>query len=263
MRTVFLKELKLNIKNLLIWSLTIGLLGLACIVIYKSMQADMKNMADAFSNMGAFADAFGMSTLSIATLKGYFATEIGTIHGLGGGLFAAIIAIGMLSKEEEAHTGEFLFSLPLSRSKVVLAKCVCIAVMLVVFTVICAALYALGFVALGEGIPAKEFLTFMGMQLVMDIEIAAICFFVSALSGKNKMGLGLGIALICYMFDLIGRVVPDLKEYLFLGPYSFSNASEIFSGADISSKALIVAAAVTVLCIAGAFICYNRRDLAS
>ena len=113
MKTVFKRELLLNIKNLLIWSLSVGALGLVCILLYQSMEGEMKDMADAFSNMGAFSEAFGMSTLSIASLKGYFATEIGAVHGLGSGMFAAIIAINIISKEEDAHTGEFLFYLPL------------------------------------------------------------------------------------------------------------------------------------------------------
>ncbi|MCR5594619.1 MAG: ABC transporter permease [Lachnospiraceae bacterium] len=263
MISVFLKEMKLNTKNLLIWSLTVGGLGLACILLYQSMQGDMKEMADAFSNMGAFSDAFGMSTLSIATLKGYFATEVGTVHGLGSGMFAAIIAIGIISKEEEGHTGEFLFSLPVSRTKVLAAKGLCISVMLLVFTLICGILYAIGFVMLSEEIPTGEFVTFMLRQLLMNAEIAGICFAISSLSGKNRMGTGLGLAMIFYVYDLIGRVVPDMKDYLYLGPYSYANASEIFSGEKVSVSAVIIALIITVSGVIFAFVRYNKRDLAS
>ena len=140
MKTVFLKELRLGLKGFLIWSLSVGILGLACILLYSSMEGDMKQMADAFSNMGAFSDAFGMSTLSIATLKGYFATEVGAVHGLGSAMFASILAIGILSKEEEGHSGEFLLSLPVSRRGIVAAKGLSVLILLFAFTVICGAL---------------------------------------------------------------------------------------------------------------------------
>ena len=263
MKTIFLKELKLNLKNFLIWSLAVGGMGLACIMLYSSMEGEMKNMADAFSNMGAFSDAFGMSTLSIASIKGYFATEVGTVHGLGGAMFAAILAIGILSKEEEGHSGEFLLSLPVSRSKVVIAKGMCVAVMLVAFTVLCTILYIIGFAALGEELPASEFFRFMGMQLLMNFEIAAVCFAISSISGKNRMGLGIGIAMICYFYDIIGRVVPDLKDSLFVGPFSYANASEIFSGADTPTGAIVVAVIAVAAGIAVSFVIYNKRDLAS
>ena len=262
MKAVLKRELIINIKNMLIWSICVGALGLVCILLYQSMKGDMKEMADAFSNMGAFSDAFGMSTLSIATLKGYFATEVGTVHGLGSGMFAAIIAINIISKEEDGHTGEFIFSFPMSRSRVLAAKALCVAVMLVVFTVVCTVFYIIGFKALGEDIP-EEFFVFMGRQLVMNAEISGICFGLSSLAGKNRMGLGLGMALIFYSYDVMGRVVPDLKDYLFVGPYSYANASEIFTDADTPVKGLILAAVIFICGIVFAFWNFNRRDLAS
>ncbi len=263
MKTIFIKELRLNFKNLLIWSLTVGGMGLVCILLYKSMEGEMAQMADAFSNMGAFSDAFGMSTLSIATLAGFFATEVGTVHGLGSAMFAAIVAIGILSKEEEGHSCEFLLSMPVSRKKVVTAKGLCVAVMLVAFTLVCGLLYVLGFVMLGEEMPMGEFVIFMLRQLLMNVEIAGICFGISALSGKNRMGTGIGIAMIFYVYDLMGRVIPDMKEFLFVGPFSYTNASEIFSGTKPEVAAFIVAAALIICGIACAYAVYDRRDLAS
>ena len=263
MKSVLKRELSLNLKNLLIWSISVGALGLVCILMYQSMEGEMKEMADAFSNMGAFSEAFGMSTLSIATLKGYFATEVGTVHGLGSAMFAAIIAISIISREEDAHTGEFLFSLPLSRSSILTAKAITVAMMLVVFTVVCAVFYMVGFAVLQEEMPMDQFYTFMGRQLFMNLEIAAICFAFSSLKGKNRVGLGLGMALLFYSYDLFGRVVPDLKEYLFIGPFSYANASEIFTDASFPGKGIAVGA-VTLLCsVSFAFWYFGKRDLAS
>ncbi len=74
MKAIFQRELKLNLVQFLVWSLAVGLLGLSCILMFTSMEGEVMEMADAFSNMGAFSDAFGMSTLSIATMKGFFST---------------------------------------------------------------------------------------------------------------------------------------------------------------------------------------------
>ena len=169
MKTIFLKELKLNVKNLLIWSLVAGGVGLVCILLYRSMQNEIAGIGDAFSDMGFFSDAFGMSTLSMATLAGYFAVEVGTVHGLGSGMFAALIAIRILSKEEESHSGEFLLSLPVSRKKVVAAKGLCLLCLFAAFTLICGCLYVLGFASMGEELPAKEFILFMLGQFLMLI----------------------------------------------------------------------------------------------
>lgn len=263
MKTIYTRELKNNLKYFLIWSLVVGGLGMACLLMFDSMKGDMANMADSFSKMGAFSDAFGMSTLSIATVKGFFATEVGTVHGLGGAMFAAILAICILSKEEEGHTGEFLLSLPVKRWKVVASKGMCVLTMILGFTLVCGVLYAIGFAVLGEELPTSEFLSFLLRQMLMNLEVAGICFAISALSGRNRMGLGIGIALICYIFDLIGRVVPAIKDYIFLGPYSYANASEILSGQATPVGAILLGLALTLITPAFAIWWYNRRDLAA
>ena len=54
-----------------------------------------------------------------------------------------------------------------------------------------------------------------------------------------------------------------MKDYLFLGPYSYTNASEIFAGKETSKEALLVAAVVLLSGIVFAFFYYDKRDLAS
>lgn len=263
MLTVCKHELKLGFKTLLIWSLSVGLMGLLCILLYTSMDGEMAEMADSFSNMGAFSDAFGMSTLSIATISGFFATEVGTVHGLGSAMFAAILAAVILSKEEDGHTGEFLYSLPVSRGSAVTAKCLSVLINLVAFTVICGLLYVLGFAMLGEEVPWKEMITFLARMLLMNVEVASLALVISAASAKNRLGAGLGLALILYAYDLIGRVVPDLKDYLFVGPFSFANASEIFAGKETPAGAIILATVLIVTALASTYMIYLKKDLAS
>ena len=121
MVTIYKHEIRDYCKSLFIWALCVGGMGAMCILLFSGMQESMENMAENFASMGAFSDAFGMSQLSIATLKGFYATEIGTIHALGGAMFAAVVSANMLSKEEDGHTSEFLFSLPIARGKAVMA----------------------------------------------------------------------------------------------------------------------------------------------
>lgn len=263
MSAIFKQELKLNLKSLLIWALTVGGLGFICVMMYRSMEGDVMEMADSFSNMGAFSEAFGMSTLSIATLAGFFATEVGTVHGLGSAMFAAFLASCMLSKEEDGHTGEFLYSLPVSRWKVVTSKCLAVIVNLILFTVICGIFYVMGFVCLGEDVLWEELIRFLLSMLFMNVEVASLALLVSAVSQRNRMGVGLGIALVLYVSDITGRVVPDMKDYLFVEPFSFTNASEIFAGIDAPEYSIPIAVIVTIAALAATYAVYLKRDLAS
>ncbi len=263
MRTIYTHEIKNSIKALFIWFICVGSMGFACILLFASMKESMESIAESFASMGAFSDAFGMSQLSMATLPGFYATEVGAIQGLGGAMFAAIISTSMLSKEEDGHTSEFLLSLPISRRKTVAAKWCATATLIFLFQILCVALYLLGILILGEKMPMDKFFQFHAFQFLMNLELGAICYGLSAFMKKNKIGLGLGIVLFFYAYDLIARVVPDLSDSKFLSPYSYANPSVIFSGGDPDKTALVFGMAILLVAIATAHIVYAKRDLAA
>ncbi len=263
MSTIYKHEMKILYKTLLIWTLAVGGMCFVCILLFNSMKDEMEGMAESFSQMGSFADAFGMSKLSIATLEGFYSTEIGTIHSLGAAMFAAIISMIMLSKEEDGHTSEFLFTLPVSRGKVITSKLIAVITNVIIFNVISVGAYTLGIVILGEDIDFDRFFLYHGMQLLMHLEIAGICFGLSAFMKKNKLGLGLGIVMIFYAYDLMSRVIPDLSDYKILSPFSYSNAADIFSTGQVEVPALVLGMVVMAVCVLAAYIRYGKRDLAA
>ena len=247
---------------LLIWFLCVGIMGTACILLFSSMKESMGAMAGMMASMGAFADAFGMSQLSIATLAGFYSAEVGTIHALGGAMFAAIISTVILSKEEDGHTSEFLFSLPVSRGKVIAAKWWAAAVHVVLFNVLCVVLYLTGIRILGEEMPMPEFFLYHGMQILMQLEIAAICFAFSAFLKKNKLGIGLGIVLLLYAADMMARVISDLKKCKLFSPFSYANAADILSTGSVDTAAVVIGIVLLAAGIVCAHVVYGKRDLA-
>lgn len=263
MSTIYKHEMKSLYKTLLIWTLAVGGLCFVCILLFNSMKEEMAGMAESFSQMGAFADAFGMSQLSIATLEGFYATEVGTVHSLGAAMFAAIISMVMLSKEEDGHTGEFLFTLPVSRTKVITAKFAAVITNVIIFNVSSVGAYTLGIVILGENIDFARLFLYHGMQFLMHLELAGICFGLSAFMKKNKLGVGLGIVMIFYAYDLMARVIPDLSDYKLLSPYSYSNAADIFSTGEVEVPSLVLGMIVMTVCVSAAYVRYGRRDLAA
>lgn len=262
MFTVYKHEIKEYSKSLLIWVLCVGGMGASCILLFSGMQESMEGMAENFASMGAFSDAFGMSQLSIATLKGFYATEVGTIHALGGAMFAAIVSANILSKEEDGHTSEFLFSLPIARGKAVMAKWLAAMSHILLFNLLCVLLYLLGILFLGEEMPAGEFILYHGMQLLMQIEIAAVCFALSAFQKKNKPGLALGIVLLLYAFDLVARVIPDLSDFKLLSPFSYANAADLLGTGDVYASAAVLGVIVLAASVCTAHILYVKKDLA-
>ena len=89
--TIFKQEIKSQKLSIAIWSLSIGLLIAACVLMYPDMESQMEGVNDMFSSMGSFTQAFGMDKLNFGTLVGYYAIECGNVLGLGGAFFAALV----------------------------------------------------------------------------------------------------------------------------------------------------------------------------
>ena len=263
MSVIYRHEIKIYVKSLFLWALCTGGMGLACILLFPGMQESMGDVAESFASMGAFSDAFGMSRLSIATLVGFYATEVGTIHGLGGAMFAAVIGTGMLSKEEDAHTGEFLFSLPIARERVVLAKWCAIVTHILLFNLICIFIYLCGITSLGEEMPWREFFLYHVLQMLMQLEVAAVCYAVSAFSKKNRLGAGLGIVLLLYAYDLVARVIPDLGDYKIISPFSYANAADVLGTGEVTLSAVVLGISILLIAVGMAHVVYGKRDLAA
>lgn len=256
-------EMKMNLKSLLIWTLCVGGLCFGCILLYGSLEDSIQGMAQSYSDLGAMSVALGMDKMSLATLTGYYATEIAMMHGLGGAMFAAILGSGLLSKEEAGHTSEFLNVLPVGRRSVVLQKYLALISNLLIFNLVCVMMYLLGFYALGETVSAKEMTLYHLAALVMQTEIATVCFLLSACTKRILIGAGLGVSVLMFALDMMCRIVPAIENLKYVTPFYYANAADIFSAGKINAVCLLIAAAVILCSLAAAVFCYRTKDLAS
>lgn len=262
--TLYLHELKMNRLSFVVWLLSVAALCGGCIFLFPLMEESMSDMSDAFAAMGGFSAAFGMDRLAIATLEGFFGTEIGTIYALGGGMYAALLGIGMLSKEESAHTAEFLHTLTLSRTEIVTSKLLALLTLITLFDVICFGVFVGSAAAIGETMNMPSLTGYMAAQYLCQLEIAAVCFALSAAFRRSGLGIGLGIALILYVLDLISRITDRMAFLKYITPFYYSNATDIFvNEGQIEAVLAIIGAAIMVIGIGAAYAVYRRRDIAA
>lgn len=256
-------EMKMNLKSLVIWTVCVGGLCFGCILLYSSLEDSLQEIADAYANMGAMSMAFGMDKMSLATLTGFYATEVALMHGLGGAMFAAILGSSILSKEEAGHTADFLNTLPVSRKSILLQKYVALVSNLLIFNLICVTCYLIGFVTMGEEIPGREMAMYHGAICLMQIEIGTICFLLSAFSKRIQIGAGLGITIFLYAVDVMCRIIPALEDAKYITPFYYSNAPDIFTKSEIDGKLLGIGVVVTVISLFIAGVKYCKKDIAS
>ena len=259
--TIFLHELKRGKISLIIWSGIVAFLLAVCVFIYPELAEQMGELEEMFNNMGSFSDAFGMEALTEGGFLGFFSLECAEMLGIGGALFAAILGIGMLSKEEQYGTAEFLLTHPISRSRVVTEKLLAVFAEILIFNLAQVAITALSILAIGEEVDVGKLALIFLSFLILHLEVAAISFGISSAIRRGGIGIGLGIGLLFYFLSLASGISESLEFLKYLTPFAYTSGSYIIENASLEWKYVIIGAVVSVASVLAAYRIYTRKDI--
>lgn len=259
--TLYKHEMKMNRKTLMIWALSVGIICFGCILLYASLEDSIQDISASFSNLGMMSAALGMDKMSLATMRGYYATEIAMIYGLGGAMFAAMLGMDMISKEVSGHTTEFLNVQPIGRGSILFSKYLALFSNIALFNLICIALCLLGFGVMGERIDGKEFMLYHSASALMQLEVGTVCFFLSAVVKRTAAGIGLGVTILLFVIDMMCRVVPAIENLKYVTPFYYANAADIFTDGKWNVTMIITGIGVILAAYAAAWYRYKKSDL--
>lgn len=254
-------EMKRSRISLAVWTAAIALLLVICLVIFPDMKSQVNELNAAFSSMGSFTEAFGMDRLNFGELMGFYGLECGNILGIGGAFFAAYIGVSSLAGEEKNRTAEYLLTHPVSRSRIVFEKLLCIFCQILILNVVSILTSMIVVRAIGESLQMKEFLLLHAAYLLLQAEIAAVCFAISAALRKSGIGAGLGLAAVLYFLNIIANITEDAEWLKYITPFGYAEAADIITNAEIAPLPAAIGCIVTAAGIAAAFIIYNRKDI--
>ncbi|MBR6513384.1 MAG: ABC transporter permease subunit [Clostridia bacterium] len=260
--TLFLHEIKRNRVSLIIWTLVITFMLAVCVFIYPEMEGQMNEMTDAFADMGSFTAAFGMDELNFGEFMGYFGIECGNVLGLGGALFASILGISALAKEEKDKTAEFLLTHPVSRINITFCKLMSVFAQIFILNLCVAVVTLLSVLAVGEEIDLKKMLLLFLAYFLLQIEIGGITFGISAFLRGGSLGVGLGIGLMMYFVNIISNLTDSLEFLKYITPFAYAEAGYIINNSAFEWKYMLVGGALLTVSLLLGFVKYNRKDIA-
>ncbi len=216
---------------------------------------------DIFASMGSFTEAFGMDRLNFGTLIGFYAVECGNILGLGGAFYASLCAVGILSHEEKDKTAKFLLTHPVSRKRIITEKLIAALIQITAMNIMIYALAVGSIAAVGEAIPWKEISLIHLAYYLLQLELAGICFGISAFLRRGSMGIGLGIAVMMYFLNLIANIA-DVAEFLkYITPFGFCEGADIVSNGSLDCTLVSIGAVIGIGGIMIAYLKYTKKDI--
>ncbi len=259
--TVFKNELRQGRLSLIIWTAAIAFMMAACVVIYPEMGDQMNEIGDMFADMGAFSAAFGMDKLNFGEFIGFFGIECGNVLGIGGALFAALLGISALAKEEKERTAEFLLTHPVKRTTVITEKLVAGVVQILIMNTAVIIVSLLSMLIVDVSADAAVLALIFFAYFIMQIEIFAITFGISAFIKGGGLGIGLGLAAVFYFINIFANLMDETKFLKYFTPFGYTDSADIISDKVLNTAYLAVGIAVSILAVVLAYCKYNKKDI--
>lgn len=260
---IFFRELRANLKSLLIWSGIILLLIVIAVSKYSAFAGDPKMLAMLDGIPPAVMEALNMRSFNLTTLTGFYGIMF-IYFGLMGAIAAAMWGSDIISKEERDKTVEFSLVLPVSRSQVISAKALAALVNCIGFVLIT---WAISLVGVRSYNPDQAFFDFLALEMQAMFMIELIFLAVGLLLGcamqryKLSGSTAVGIILVTYFMSIIASIQEDLDFLKYLTPFKYYDSGEIFRNGQLDGAYLLLSAAIIIICLVGAYWVYNKRDL--
>ncbi len=197
------------------------------------------------------------------TITGWFRSEISIIYGpLVIGALAITGAAATTAGEEEDRILGLVLAHPIRRSRLVAAKAIAIAGVVVTIAFATWTGLILG-VAVGGGGITIAHITALAVQLAFfGFATGAVAIALGAGTGRKSLATAVaaGIAILGWLINSLAPLVSAISWLKYLAPYYYyASRDPLTRGPDISG--LIVLGALTLLLTAVAMVGIERRDL--
>lgn len=259
--TLVKHELRQGRTSFCVWTGAIAVMMAFCVFLFPEMKGEMDSISDAFASMGAFSTAFGMDQLNFGSLIGYYAIECGNVLGLGGAFFASLCGAGALAKEERDGTAEFLLTHPVSRARIVTEKLCAVFLQIIAMSAVIYGVSVGSILLVGEAVPWKELNLLHLAYFLLQVELAGICFGISAFMRKGSVGAGLGVAIMMYFLNLISNIAEVADFLKYITPFAFADGADIVTEGKLDLGLVLIGLGIGAIGTGAAYWHYCRKDV--
>ncbi len=260
---IFLRELRANLKSLIVWSVILALLIMIGTAKFSAFAGNPEMLAMLDSMPEGVVEALSMRGFNLTTISGFYGIMF-IYFALMGTMAAAIWGSDIISKEERDKTVEFSLVLPVSRSRVITAKALAALVNCIAFVLIT---WAISLVAVRSYDPDQAFYRFLALEMQAMFLLELIFLAIGLLLGcamkqyKRAASVAVAIILVTYFLSVMISMQEKLDFLKYFSPFKYFEAVVLYTNGKIDTLYLLLSAGIIVVCLAFAYLIYNKRDL--
>lgn len=263
MIAIVVRELHAHYKGLLAWVLSLAAFMYLSMAKFGTLSEDAAASQQLLESLPSTMQAvFGMTGLDLTSIAGYygicfiFVAVILAIH-------AGMLGAGIISKEENDRTAEFLYVKPISRAVALTGKIIAGIIMLVIIFITsqAATLSAIASVS-SQGLSTHIFSVFSMALLLIQLIFFSVGVCIAAAFAWPKKASAIAATLISLTY--ITHVLHNLSDAFawmrHVSPFAWFNAEDILANSSLATEYVIATLTVVVAATICAYIAYNRRD---
>lgn len=262
---MFKREMKINLKNFIIWtSILIGLF-LVVFLVYPSI-INSQNMEMMDEMMKIFPEemlkAFNMDISSIDSAFGWLKTEGFVFVLLITGIYSGILGSSILLKEESDKTIEYLNSIPVTRKNIVISKILC-GLLYITLMVVSIGVFNFIGLSLSGDFDKKLYILLSITPILSSIVIFAVCLFLSTFTHKTKktMGISLGIVFASYFLNIISEMGEKTEFLKYISIFTLADIRNVIVNILIDPLMVLLSIGITSIFIILTIIRYEKKEL--
>lgn len=260
---IILRELKANLKSLLIWSAVAILFMVVSISKFSAFATDPSLISIMDEFPAALLETFQLTTFNMTQLSGFMGIMFPYL-ALMVSIYAAFLGSDIISKEERDRTVEFSLTLPISRSKVITGKLIASVILCVIFDIVIA-VATLAFSTSYQNDPAfyPFFLLYMVGLLVVQLVFLSIGFLLGCALKEYKRASSIAVSLLLgtYFISIASGINENLDFLKYFSPFKYIDTLKLLNESKFEMVFLWIALGVIVLSLSGAYLTYAKRDL--
>jgi len=261
---IIIRELKANLKPLIIWSVAQMFVILSGMMKYKGYADSGVDINSLFGD-GAegLLKAFGMNGLDLSKVDAYY-TVFFLYFMLLAAIHAVMLGAVLISKEERDHSADFLFSKPVKRYQVVTSKLIAGSINIFVFNIVT---YVTSVVMIatyndGDGLSGKVGLLMVALFILQVFFLALGAMFGAVLkTTKIATSAATGFVLATFFMSILADISEKVDFLKYLTPFkAFQSRIVIFDGElSLVSTAILLALSAGLLAVT--YKKFHARDL--
>ena len=262
---MFKREMKVNFKSFVIWTLILMGIFLVVFLVYPSIINDKNiKMMDEMVSMfpKEMLMAFNMDLSSLDSAFGWLKSEGFVFVLLIIGCYSGILGSNILLKEESDKTIEYLNSLPITRNRIIFDKVLVGLIYIVLMVIILGVFNFLG-LSLSGDFDKKQYILLSITPIFSSIVIYFICMFLSTFTHKTKkmLGISLGIVLISYVLQMLSTI-SDASEFLkYVSVFTLADTRNVITDLAINPILVVISIAISMIFLGLVIVRYNKKEL--